>query len=236
MKKKRMIFFPYRRWPVLLISLPLPIMIFGAVALFLVMIFQGMGPVWILLFLFAAAAMYFAVAVVIGFVFVREVLFTCAPIEISEKGISRGFVNRETYTWDQVTQFGVTLLDPPERGINQFERTASARERSIYLVFGLPGEPPALEWDISRFGVDEFWYRSERAERILGKAYELFKALDRIPGGNGHDEVYDCFFPKRFMAMKFTTERFLLINSYLKAAGFVRPEPSCGESSVSPAP
>ena len=223
--KKRMVFLPYRNWPVLLLSLSLPIAIFGAVVLFLVMVFDGMGPVWILVILFAVAAMYFAVAVIIGFVYVREVLFTCVPIEISEKGISRGFFNKESYTWDQVTQFGVTMLEPPERGISQFERTSSMRERSIYLVFGLPGEPTAVEWDISRFGADEFWYRSERAVRILGKMEELFKVVDRIPGGRRHDEVYDCFFPKRFMAMQFTTERFLLINSYLKAAGFVQPEP-----------
>ncbi len=222
MKKKKTRFFTYGAGSIaaLLILSPMVIFCFAAFISCLVLFFQGDIGVMLIMLITALCC------VIEGFTFLYMVsmglMLYCTLIEIDEKGISYGLFKKQSYRWDEVTQFGVTMLSPPERGPMSLASSlkSDTLTRSIYLVFGLPGEPPAVEWDISRFGAYEFWSRSEKPDRYLGFVDDIFAALQKKTKAKERDEVYDCFFPKRFMAMQFTTERILLINSYLKAAGF----------------
>ncbi len=231
LKKKKTRFLAYSDGIVVVLLGPFMLLalLFGVIVMLLTA-FETGNPLWFPLFMIAGAAMYFLILLVLLYMFLAEVLFRCAIIEINEEGISRSQFGKESYRWDEVTQFGVTFLEPPARKHPLYGEPRENKDRSIYMVFGLPGEESAVEWDISRFGAYEYWLRSEKPERTLGFVDDIFRELDRRSEKKFHDEVYDCFFPKRFMAMKFTTERFLLINSYLKKAGVDPVVPKAGDS------
>jgi len=231
MKKKRTRtrFFTYgaASFIVLLMMLPLVTVFFVLFIISLVAFFNGEGGIGVMLLMLGGGLACAAYGLTFLYTVSMGLMLYCTLIEISEEGISCGVFRKQSYRWDEVTQFGVTMLSPPKRGTMGIASAlrSDTLTRSIYLVFGLPGEPRASEWDISRFGAYEFWSHSEKPTLRLGFADEIFAAIDKKVGPKERDEVYDCFFPKRFVAMQFNTERFLLINSYLKAAGFVQPEP-----------
>ncbi len=160
-----------------------------------------------------------AVLCVVGLVIIAEILlewsFSCVPIVIDENGISRGLFRKESFRWDEVSQFEVALEKPMKN--HPLGPRAEFDVRSIYLVFRLPEETLVSNWEVSRLGAQLFWTKSKGVpasvlERILVYSNREFKK-------KMFEYTQGVYFPQYFIAMKYTPQRFSVISSYMRKAG-----------------
>lgn len=220
MKKKT--FLPYHRWPLMLFGFFMVLLFFAGAVLALIGAFFNVKEYpWLLPMMAVSAALAVYVAVIMAQELLMELPLTCAPISLSEEGISIGLLRKRSYRWDEVTQFGATMIDPPPRNHPFAKANSEPKPRSIYLVFGLPGEKAASVWEISRLGAIEFWVHCRWPDVTLSYAENVLcllaprksKIREKL-----RDYTKGVYFPKRFIAMKYSPERFTLIYSYLQKA------------------
>ncbi len=158
---------------------------------------------------------------VVGLVMIAEIFlewsFSCVPIVIDENGISRGLFRKESFRWDEVSQFEVTIEEPVKN--HPLGPRAEFSVRSIYLVLRLPKETLVSNWEVSRLGAQLFWMKSKGVsasvlERILAYSNRDFKK-------KLFEYTKGVYFPQHFIAMKYTPQRFSLISSYLRKTGSI---------------
>ena len=130
MKKKT--FLPYAYWPLIIIALMFVLMMMlGAIVGLIGFFVVAADNIWAALFVFAGAILMLFVAAWLACCIFMELSVAMCPISIDEEGVTLGLFKRRSYPWAELSQFGITLLNPPPRNHPHPKLNQEIRPRSI---------------------------------------------------------------------------------------------------------